>query len=367
MSREDSDIVAVRDLPPGRPEPTDESVHRTWHRITEARREARPRTPSRILVPVMAATIVAGLVVGGALVFRPGAEQLGVGTPSDDKTSEPNLTPAPPETVAALNALADAATRAALPPPQVKPGQLIFVRHDGWAASFHIGVGAAPEEANPPKPASTERPEAGGSATAELEEGRIEEQIRELWFDPEGMVTLSITDGRTDMGVDPDTERGVFEQSGPSLDQPTPAWLASLPTDPDQLRGKLRELMGEEEAWSTDHALWSTLQEFYLRTDLLLTPELRSALLRSFTGLLGLTSSEAMVDGRRLVAVRHTERESGDEILFDPATGAAVGRRSVTSSPDVTVSAPAGTPRLDPGVTYQATWTQKIVTSVGAR
>jgi len=71
--------------------------------------------------------------------------------------------------------------------------------------------------------------------------------------------------------------------------------------------------------------------------------------------------------GRRLVAVRHTEQGNGDEILFDPATGQAVGRRTVTLDPDVTVTAPGDAPKLEPGVLYQATWTQKVVAAVGAR
>jgi hypothetical protein len=343
MSRDDSDIIAVRDLPPGRPEPTDESVSRTWHRISAVRRPARTRTLPRILAPTVAATLVAGLVLGGALVLRPGSELLDFGAPSDDKTSEPNLAPAPPETVDALKALADAAARgpAAV---EVRPGRYIFVRHDGWAASL---------------PAVNDENGA--------QEGTIERQIRELWFDPAGMIMVSGTDGKADLGADPGAARAAFKERGAGLMYPTREWLAALPTDPERLRGRLRDLTGDGGAWSTDHALWSSLQEFYLSTDLLLAPELRAALLRSFTGLRGLTSSEVTVDGRRLVAVRHTERDNGDEILFDPATGAAVGRRSVMLSLDVTVSAPPEAPELEPGVTYQATWTQKVVAAVGAR
>lgn len=352
MNREDSDLIAVRDLPPGQPEPTDESVSRTWHRISAARRPARARTTSRILVPAMAGILVAGLVIGGALVLRPGSDDLGFGSPSGEKTSEPNLAPAPPETVAALNALAEAAARGPAA-AAVRPGQFIFVRHDGWAASFRANAAQAT--------ATTEPRE------AELTEGTIERQIREMWVDPEGMITMSITDGREEMGGDPASERAAFKRDGPGLNWATPEWLASLPTDPERLRGQLRDLIGKGDSWSTDHALWTNLQEFYLRTDLLLTPELRAALLRSFTGLLGITSSEVTVDGRRLVAVRHTERGSGDEILFDPATGSAVGRRSVAESSGVVVTTPADAPRLDPGVLYQATWTQKVVAAVGAR
>jgi hypothetical protein len=358
MSRDDSDITAVRDLPPGRPEPTDESVSRTWHRITVERSGTRTRTPSRILVPAMAATLVAGLVVGGGVLLRPGGgAPMEAAAPSEEKTARPNLAPAPPETVAALNALAGAAARGPAA-AAVRPGQYIFVLHDGWAASFQANAAGA---GNAEGGTGTAPPE------ATLDEGVIERQVREIWFDPQGMIAMSITDGRTELGADPASGRAAYRENGADLTRPTPGWLAGLPTDPDQLRATLRDLTGDGGAWSTDHALWSTLQELYLNCDLLMTPELRAALLRSFTGLRGLTSSEVTIGGRRLVAVRHTEQASGDEILFDAATGAAVGRRSVTLSSDLTVSSAPGAPKLDPGVTYQATWTQKVVDAVGAR
>ncbi|GAA4448703.1 hypothetical protein GCM10023170_032010 [Phytohabitans houttuyneae] len=346
----------MRDLPPGLPEPTDESVSRTWHRITAQRKPARARTPSRILVPAMAAALVAGLVVGGAALFRPdgGGGDLEAGSPSDEKTAEPNLTPASPQTVAVLHALAEAAKHGPAA-AKVRPGQLIFVYHDGWAASFQANAGGAKGEG------------AAGAAPPEanLESGTIERQIREMWFDPQGMVPRSITDGSKELGTGGD--RGQVEPTDLGLRAPTPEWIAGLPTDPEQLRGKLRELAGEGGAWSTDHSLWNALQDFYFTSDLLMTPELRAALLLSFTGLRGITSSETTIDGRRLVAVRHTERGVGDEILFDPATGSAVGRRSVTLDADLKIVSGPGVPKLDPDVTYQATWTQKVVATVGDR
>lgn len=356
MSRDDSDIIAVRDLPPGRPEPTDESVSRTWHRITVERRKAGTRAPSRILVPAMAATLVAGLVVGGAVVFRPGGGGLEAGDPSAEKSVEPNLTPAPPETVAALNALADAAARGPAA-AAVRPGQYIFVRHDGWAATFNANGGGAKSDGG----TSSTPPE------ATLGEGRMVRQLREIWFDPQGMIAMSITDGHTAFGNDPASERAAFDRSGPSILRPTPEWLAALPTDPDELRARLRGFFGGESSWSTDYALWDMLQNLYMNSGLVMTPAVRAALLRSFTGLLGITSGEVTIAGRRLVAVRHTERRSGLEILFDPATGSAVGRRSLTVGSDLKVAPAPGAPTLDPGVTYQATWTQKVVDAVGAR
>jgi hypothetical protein len=340
MSRIDTDITAVRDLPPGRPEPTDESVSRTWHQIT--RRSAAPaRRTSRLLVPVMAAAVVVGLAGGGAVVFGPADAPWGFGSPSGTKTTDANLAATPAETVDALNALAGKASRGSAA-ATVRPGQYIYVKHDGWAASFEMA----------------------NQEPGEAETGIIGRQPREWWFNPQGMVLQQQAGG----GAREQTGGSISPApTGPSFAHPTPEWLASLPTDPDELRDKLRGEMGREDAWSTDHQVWSTMQEFYLNSDLLLSPRVRAGLLRAFTGLRGLTSSEVKVDGRSLVAVRHTERESGVEILFDPETGRAVGRRDVTLSDNVTLVEPPNGPELDPGVMYQATWTQKVVSAVGER
>ncbi|GAA4676762.1 hypothetical protein GCM10023263_09710 [Phytohabitans rumicis] len=290
---------------------------------------------------MLAAAVVAGLAVGGGVVFSSTEAPWGFGSPSGTKTKDANRAAAPAETVAALNALADKAAAGAAG-ATVQPGQYIYVKHDGWAASFEIA----------------------NATPGEDETGLIKPQPRELWFDPQGMVAQEQAGGGAPaQSVQPESTAST----GPSFAHPTPEWVASLPTDPDELRAKLRGEMGDEDAWSTDHQVWSAMQEFYASSDLLLSPQVRAGLLRAFTGLRGITSSEVQVDGRRLVAVRHTERESGDEILFDPATGHAVGLRSVTMSSKVTLVEPPNGPALDPGVMYQATWTQKVVSAVGAR
>ncbi|MFC0530157.1 CU044_5270 family protein [Phytohabitans kaempferiae] len=364
MSRDDSDIIAVRDLPPGLPEPTDEAVSRTWHRIAAARRPARTRPGSRVLVPVLAAAVVAGLAVGGAVVFTPADAPWGTAGPGGGKVPRPNLAPAPPETVAALNALADAAEDGP-PAAEARPGQLIYVRHDGWAASFHASGGRDIQLGD--DPLRDMGPRVDPSKSAGSQDGSLEPQLLELWFEAEGMVMLSVTNGEATLDTDPAGDRDRLRLRGPSIHQPTPAWIAALPTDPDRLRAHLRGLVGEGGAWSTDHVLWTTLQAFYLHSDLLLSPAQRAALLRSYTGLHGITSAEVTVDGRRLVAVRQSEQQSGNEILFDPATGQAVGRRSVSLDAGVVVPPASGAPALDPNVIYQATWTQRVVDRVGDR
>ncbi|WP_344387648.1 hypothetical protein, partial [Asanoa iriomotensis] len=61
----DPDIVAVRDLPPGTTEPTDESVSRTWHALTRGQAVAPGRRRPRRWVPAAAALRAAGVAAGG--------------------------------------------------------------------------------------------------------------------------------------------------------------------------------------------------------------------------------------------------------------------------------------------------------------
>ncbi|GFJ89109.1 hypothetical protein Prum_027510 [Phytohabitans rumicis] len=86
---------------------------------------------------MLAAAVVAGLAVGGGVVFSSTEAPWGFGSPSGTKTKDANRAAAPAETVAALNALADKAAAGAAG-ATVQPGQYIYVKHDGWAASFEI-------------------------------------------------------------------------------------------------------------------------------------------------------------------------------------------------------------------------------------
>ena len=101
--------------------------------------------------------------------------------------------------------------------------------------------------------------------------------------------------------------------------------------------------------------------QLYSSCEILLTPKQRATLLRAFTGLSGLSMRYVTIDGRQLIAIRQTDGDSGNEIIFDPLTGRAVGRGSSYDGDDLTVIQAPNGPTLDPGVMYQATWTQSIV------
>lgn len=104
---------------------------------------------------------------------------------------------------------------------------------------------------------------------------------------------------------------------------------------------------------------------FYLTTEPMLSPELRAALLRAFTGLDGLTVSEVGIDGRRLVWIQQPGYEFDYGFLFDPDTGKAVGRRDVITQAGATVDWPSGSPADAQNVGYQVLWTHAIVDAAG--
>lgn len=359
MTHLDPDLTAVRHVPPAMAEPTDASVSRTWHTISSRRAAAdrsRHRPYLRWAVPVAAAVTVGVLTVGGISLLRPdgskqaGAPQVVLPSPGFTKEIEPNTAPASPQAIAALNALAEKAAQTQ--PVTIPAGKLIFVRHDGAVRATNIGLGGG-ATANDGTVAGTAKPTAADNSGAKGKpNGQVE--IREIWLDPQGAIALKITDGVTDFTKGPkaNNEAQVAERrqqlaaNGPSLTLSTPQWLAALPTDPAALLAVLREQCAQEgAAWSVDHRVWNTMNELYATSELALTPQIRAALLRAFTGLHGLTTTQVTVNGQRLVAIRHTEKSSGDEIYFDAATGRAVGRGSV----------------YDGNANYQATWVQSIV------
>ncbi len=358
MTHTDPDLRAVRDLPAA--EPTDASVSRTWHLLNQRHTAARSRAPrrlSRLLVPVGAAALVAAVALSAVLLNGPGGGNGQVGAPRiaevlashqplpAERGTNPKLSRTTPEAIAALDELAHTAESAAT--VTLAPRQLIHVKADGWAAG-----------------------RSGEDPTA-----RISYQGRELWIDPQGMIALRVlADGR-DLAEGPKAdpqpgraERDDLLQNGANLRRATPEWLAQLPAgDPAALLARLRDDVDDNEKWTADYLVWDAVAQLYFNADLLLSPQLRAGLLRSFRGMDGLTSGEVVVDGWRLIAIRQTEGSSSTEILFDPLTASAVGRRDIYADSEVTLVPPDGGPRFDPVVGYHVTWTQNLVNSVDER
>jgi hypothetical protein len=344
----DPDLAAVRDLPPGTTDPTDESVSRTWHLMTRRQAEPMPAR-SRRWVPAGAAVVVAGLAAGGVVLFGGGgggtvaieAGAVPSSPPSATTTAPPaggavNAAPTgpvklPPSTRidarTAVNRLLSAVADS--PTQTVRPDQFIYTRMDGVTSSDNIGDSA---------PAAMARDE------------------QELWFAPEGMVAV----GNSRSGTDPTdphsgdkgtAETPVVPVDKPSIWQPTPAWLAGLPTQPAALKAELLEGIGDNDKWSDDHLLSKEIGELLVSSEPLLSGEVRVGMLKIVKGWSGLQARETVIDGRKVWALRHTEQGQFNELLFDPATGRAVGRASGVGDE----------------IGYQVLWTHKIVSKVGDR
>ena len=119
MTRTEPDLVAVRDLPgTGSPEPSDESVSRTWYLLNARQAATRGRAPrrlARLLIPVTAGLVVIG-VAFGAVGLNGGFGGADFATPNialikashqplpAERGTDPRLSRTTPEAKAALEA-----------------------------------------------------------------------------------------------------------------------------------------------------------------------------------------------------------------------------------------------------------------------
>jgi hypothetical protein len=324
------EIFAVRQIPPALADPGADSVGRTWQKMVNAQRERTPRSAvRRWLVPATAALAIGAIAL--TILFARGGGAGGQFQPGDNST--------PLDTQQALAQLVAASAQAG--PAQVPAtGQVVHVRLDGWAAALDPSGG-----------------------------GQMEQQIREIWMDPQGLIALQITDGTASMMDGPKGDRdgniaaarAALAKQGPSFYRPTPQWIAGLPSDPAVLCAVLQQTV-EAGDWSQAHAVWSMMAQFYANGDLLLGPAGRAALFQAYAHVDGLQAETVMIGGETFIGLRHNEKSSADEVLFDPANGHAVGVRSLYAG-QLSVTPAPGQPTLDAGVIYQAFYTQELVPS----
>jgi hypothetical protein len=133
---------------------------------------------------------------------------------------------------------------------------------------------------------------------------------------------------------------------------PKPAFLASLPTDPEQLYERLSKDSGggkQSLVYAADA----------LRTGLM-PAAARANLLRALTYLPGLdvTDGAADLDGHKGVALGISEDGERQEIILNPSTGEVIGERKVSDSMF------AGTPKGT--VTSYSSITTAVVDRIGA-
>jgi hypothetical protein len=312
MTRMESDLVAVRQL-------TEEvaaagpeaSLARAWYRIGERQRPRR-RLPRR-LVPIASALAVTLAVGVGALLLRGG------GTPVALPGNDPTVP------VAQAWAELERAGRSAQP-ASIVDGQVLYVHTQAVGAAVTID----------------------GTPWTMIDESST------AWYDPATMRLLKLTPARD--GVPQGPNARVVP---PDLDDATPAWVASWPTDPDALRQFLLDAAAPSAGdWAVRHRIWDGVSHVLATTDLVLPPAVRVALYQVLSEESGEVATHVTVAGRSLLAITRVERTDGQQLLFDPATGRCVGHRSIFVGQDP--GAPAD------GVMSWAVWDQAVVPAVGA-
>jgi len=363
MSRVDADLVAVRDLPPGVVEPSDEAVAAVWRRISARPAPSARRWPSpRLWVPIAAAATATAtvllLMVSGIVVLRP---HLKADPPPEFSSNPAKVT----RVFADLIAAARTAT-----PARLRAGQLIYLRD--------------------------------ASIFPNIPDGRLYTGVLESWTTPDRLME---TYRQRDFDLArPDVLALRRSEESAKYPRPTGAdtrpWakpndLVGGPTDPAVVRRALLELKKFTTNWSDNRKVWEAVA-MLATLDPVLSVARRLALYRVLAAM-PVSVAEIKVGGRRLVAVRFAEGDEGHDLLFDPSTGRFAGSQAAyfgahwpglsdnpafrayqaasiptplpTSSGGVVLGVGwpvAGNP-LDPGVDQRDLWSWGVVEEVGER
>ena len=320
MKPMDHDLVAVRDLPPGIAEPSDEALARVRERVfarPAPRRLAWQLTMRRIWVPVAAAAAVLLLVGFGLYFLRPRV----VSQPQPQPLSSD-----PAQVRRVFDDLVAAAGNAT--PYRPRAGQLIY--QESWMVDL------------------------------DLADGRPYQERAETWIEPATTAFVaSARGGRS--AADPippawaaenakDPYRSTPPDKRPFLELTS---LVAGPTEPAAARRDFIDRITTYDAVSEDEQVWGAIYEMAV-LDPLIPVERRVALYRVL-GELPVSVGETGVDGRRLVIVRFAALigafaggHGGDksyDLMIDPATGRIAGTQVLMNAAD-----PAWFPRATDGV-----------------
>ncbi|WP_018352146.1 CU044_5270 family protein [Longispora albida] len=272
--------------------------------------------------PVLAgslATVLAAGLIAGAVAVTGGSH-----SPSQD-----NRPGAAAPAVQVTGIQLAAATVAKGTPVAVQPGQYVYRKSLGNNAFTTSGVSV-----------------------------RVENRY-EMWFEPQGMIL--VWDKRTE-GINPTPltpadagpaeaagllsrppgsstqdlrndewtvqERQALATQGPSLERPTPEFLAGLPVNPDELLAFLRQ----QRAGSSDIAVFGTVGALLHTHDEIVPPQLRGALYLVLPKLGTVTQVEGytQVGGRTGIAFRVTPNGGKDpsDLILEPGTYRYIGSRN---------------------------------------
>jgi hypothetical protein len=336
--RMEPEIRAVRDLPPGLPEPTTVSVARTWHTIGQ-RRAARA-APSRrrpLLVPAVSAAVVLAVTIGGAALVgpaRPGAPGGASAAPGPD---------APSSFDAVMDDLIDRAGR--LPAAAPGPDDLVY------ASVTLVSTSNGVEQTN----------------------------AWERWSAPAQMMPLRATENGVDVdpaadGRDVDNRTIVGEEGGGTA-FPTVQWIAAAPTEPEALLRYLHlpplptaPVADRELVVTAYNRVITTVAQLFEHGEPLISTRMRVALYRLVAVLPDMTAQRLTLDGRTVWALTQGATHAyGFALLVDARTGRTVGSRNAWIGSPPGNRSEAQKMKLPDDYQVLKTWRHAIVDSLQDR
>lgn len=287
---------------------------------TPSRSARAARTPRqrRLLVRVLAPALACSVVAGGVLA----ANLMTDSEPSTTATPAPAPVQAAPATQL-LNRVALAAAEGEQ--PQVKGDQFVYVESK---------VAYAGQSAD------------GGAVTLPAA------HRRQVWLSADGSRTGLLREaGKPDSQLGADAPVYTIERpgatpkpsasgSGPSISNPTHAYVAGLPTDPDALLDLIRKA-SHGQGQSADQRAFTAIGDLLMET--WAPPKVSAALYRAAAKIPGVTVVQSAQDaaGREGVAVARTTHGQQTQWIFDRDSHAFLGERTVlTEAGD---AGPAGT------------------------
>jgi hypothetical protein len=140
--------------------------------------------------------------------------------------------------------------------------------------------------------------------------------VVEEWAEIQGLIPVKYRQDGKDVDSRPSTAeaaqsmRSRLAADGPSVELPTPAWLAALPGDAEALKAKLA-------AGRSDVLPAELAGMMFTRADPLLPAKLRAALIRLIATTPGLSSSERTVGGKRCFVLRYPAYRATYELIID--------------------------------------------------
>lgn len=282
-------------------------------------RTVRAARPRRRLVRIMVPALTCALAAGGIVVVN-------LADPSGGRPTAVagGGAPGAPDATRLLDRIALAAAHGRQ--PTARADQFVYIESKVAYAAQNAAGGAATQA-----PVHTRQVwlSADGSRPGLLREGG-------------GPATPLGADGpvHTLDGPGATPRPGRLHQAGPSVDSPTHAYVASLPTDPDALLKLIRD-EARSRGGDPDQRAFTAIGDLLAET--WAPPRVGAALYRAAAKIPGVTVVRTAADaaGREGVAVARTAHGRQTQWIFDRTTYAFLGERTVLT--EAGEAGPAGT------------------------